>query len=221
MHLGHKKQIDRIREENPDCGIVCLMSGNFVQRGQPAIVDKALRAQAAIHAGADLVLELPITAALSSAEGFAEKGVSILSGFCDYLSFGMETADISLLNKTVDALLSNAFREQLLKMLDTGLSFPAARQKALENMGIDPSLLENPNNILAVEYCKAIRKMNSPMIYAYKTRGQLPRHKSGCRKSFRNCFAYLNGGKRCMAGLHPRLYKRYFVRCKNSHNFLC
>lgn len=164
MHLGHKKQIDRIREENPDCGIVCLMSGNFVQRGQPAIVDKALRAQAAIHAGADLVLELPITAALSSAEGFAEKGVSILSGFCDYLSFGMETADISLLNKTVDALLSNAFREQLLKMLDTGLSFPAARQKALENMGIDPSLLENPNNILAVEYCKAIRKMNSPMI---------------------------------------------------------
>ena len=164
MHLGHKKQIDRIREENPDCGIVCLMSGNFVQRGQPAIVDKALRAQAAIHAGADLVLELPITAALSSAEGFAEKGVSILSGFCDYLSFGMETADISLLNKTVDALLSNAFREQLLKMLDTGLSFPAARQKALENMSIDPSLLENPNNILAVEYCKAIRKMNSPMI---------------------------------------------------------
>ena len=164
MHLGHKKQIDRIREENPDCGIVCLMSGNFVQRGQPAIVDKALRAQAAIHAGADLVLELPITAALSSAEGFAEKGVSILSGFCDYLSFGMETADISLLNKTVDALLSNAFREQLLKMLDTGLSFPAARQKALENMGIDPSLLENPNNILAVEYCKAIRKMNSQMI---------------------------------------------------------
>ena len=164
MHLGHKKQIDRIREENPSCGIVCLMSGNFVQRGQPAIVDKALRAQAAIHAGADLVLELPITAALSSAEGFAEKGVSILSGFCDYLSFGMETADISLLNKTVDALLSNAFREQLLKMLDTGLSFPAARQKALENMGIDPSLLENPNNILAVEYCKAIRKINSPMI---------------------------------------------------------
>ncbi len=163
LHLGHKKQIDRIRAENPGCGIVCLMSGNFVQRGQPAIVDKALRAQAAIHAGADLVLELPITAALSSAEGFAEKGVAILSGFCDGLSFGMETADPVLLNITVDALLSDPFKIQLRQMLDTGLSFPAARQKALENMGIDAALLESPNNILAVEYCKAIRSQSRQM----------------------------------------------------------
>ena len=164
MHLGHKKQIDQIRSENPECGIVCLMSGNFVQRGHPAIVDKALRAQAAIHAGADLVLELPVTAVLSSAEGFAQKGVSILSGFCDGLSFGMETADISLLNETVDALLGDTFREHLRQMLDVGLSFPAARQKALENMGLDGSLLEDPNNILAVEYCKAIRKLGSQML---------------------------------------------------------
>ena len=163
MHKGHKKQIDRIREENPGCGIVCLMSGNFVQRGHPAIIDKALRAQAAIHAGADLVLELPVTAALSSAEGFAAKGVSILSGFCDGLSFGMETADISLLEQTVDALLCSAFPEQLRQMLETGLSFPAARQKSLVNMGVDGSLLDNPNNILAVEYCKAIRSLHSNM----------------------------------------------------------
>lgn len=164
MHLGHKKQIDHIREENPDCGIVCVMSGNFVQRGHPAIIDKALRAQAAIHAGADLVLELPVTAALSSAEGFAQKGVSILSGFCDGLSFGMEDADLHLLNETVDALLSDAFREQLHIMLDAGLSFPAARQKALEAMGLNGTLLENPNNILAVEYCKAIRMQNRQML---------------------------------------------------------
>ncbi len=163
MHLGHKKQIDRIREENPGCGIVCLMSGNFVQRGQPAIVDKALRAQAAIHAGADLVLELPVTASLSSAEGFAEKGVSILSAFCHALSFGMEDANPHLLDKTVDALLSDTFPEHLRQMLDQGLSFPAARQKAIENMGVESSLLENPNNILAVEYCKAIRSLNSQM----------------------------------------------------------
>lgn len=164
MHLGHKKQIDRIRQENPGCGIVCLMSGNFVQRGQPAIADKDLRAKAAIHAGADLVLELPITACLSSAEGFAEKGVSILSGFCHGLSFGMEDANIPLLNETVDALLCDAFPGHLRKMLDSGLSFPSARQKALEQMGVDGSLLENPNNILAVEYCKAIRKCNSEMM---------------------------------------------------------
>ena len=164
LHLGHKKQLDRIREENPGCGIVCLMSGNFVQRGQPAIVDKSLRAQAAIHAGADLVLELPVTAALSSAEGFAEKGVAILSCFCDGLSFGMETDDLGLLKKTAEALLSDDFSSHLRKMLDTGLSFPAARQKALENMGMEGNLLEDPNNILAVEYCKAIRSLKSQMV---------------------------------------------------------
>lgn len=164
LHLGHKKQLDRIRQDNPDCGIVCLMSGNFVQRGHPAIIDKALRAQVAIHSGADLVLELPVTASLSSAEGFAAKGVAILSGFCDGLSFGMETADTELLDKTVDALLSDEFPEHLRESLDTGLSFPAARQKALESMEIDASLLNSPNNILAIEYCKAIRAQNSQMI---------------------------------------------------------
>ncbi len=156
MHLGHKKQIDLIRAQNPDCGIVCLMSGNFVQRGQPAIVDKALRAQAAIQAGADLVLELPITASLSSAEGFAAAGVSILSGFCDELSFGVENDDPALLAQTVDALLSDTFSSHLHAALDEGLSFPAARQKALTEMGIDSTFLASPNNILAVEYCKAI-----------------------------------------------------------------
>ena len=163
LHLGHKKQLDRIRQDNPGCGIVCLMSGNFVQRGHPAIIDKALRAQAAIHAGADLVLELPITASLSSAEGFAAKGVAILSGFCDGLSFGMETANADLLSKTVDALLSDGFPGHLRQSLDAGLSFPSARQKALENMGIEASLLERPNNILAIEYCKAIRTLHSQM----------------------------------------------------------
>ena len=163
MHTGHKKQIDLLRQENPDCGIVCLMSGNFVQRGQPAIIDKDLRAKAAIHAGADLVLELPITASLSSAEGFAQKGVSILDRFCDALCFGMEEVNLPLLDRTVDALLSDDFSKHLRQMLDTGLSFPAARQKALKNMGVDGCLLEDPNNILAVEYCKAIRILNSTM----------------------------------------------------------
>lgn len=163
MHLGHKKQIDLIRSANPGCGIVCLMSGNFVQRGHPAIVDKALRAQAALHAGADLVLELPVTASLSSAEGFAAKGVSILSGFCDELSFGAETDDPQLLAKTVDALLSDAFSNCLRGFLDEGLSFPAARQKALEAMGVDTAFLATPNNILAVEYCKAIKQLGCRM----------------------------------------------------------
>ena len=160
LHLGHRKQLDRIRTENPADGIVCLMSGNFVQRGKPAIFDKAVRAKAAVLAGADLVLELPVTAALSSAEGFASEGVRLLSGFCDRLCFGAENADKELLIDTAKALLSHDFQVALREQLDKGLSFPAARQAALGDKG---ALLETPNNILAVEYCKAILAQGSKL----------------------------------------------------------
>ena len=162
LHLGHKKQIDLIRAAEPDGIIVCLMSGNYVQRGKPAIVDKSLRAKAAILAGADLVLELPITASLSSAEGFAAEGVRILSHFCTHLCFGAETADADALRHTANALLSEEFSPLLRAQLDKGLSFPAARAKALEEMGIPA--VEQPNDILATEYCKAILSQGSSLI---------------------------------------------------------
>ncbi len=162
FHLGHKKQIDQIRQEfGADCGIVCLMSGNFVQRGTPAIFDKSLRAQAAILCGADLVLELPTAYALSSAEGFAAGGVRILSGFCDGLCFGCESGNAKSLMSTAMALLSSEFPAALRQHLDAGKSFPAARQAALEELGMDASVLAQPNDILAVEYCKAILSQNS------------------------------------------------------------
>ena len=163
FHIGHAKQIAAIRAKEPDSAIVCLMSGNYVQRGMPAVFDKAVRAKAAILCGADLVLELPVTAALSSAEGFAFQGVQILSGFCDTLSFGAETADADLLLDTARVLLTEDFSDQLKKFLILGVSFPAARQKALESMGLDAAALTKPNNILAVEYCKAILSQNSQM----------------------------------------------------------
>ena len=164
LHLGHKKQIDRIREHfGPESTIVCAMSGNFVQRGAPAILDKSLRAQAAILSGADLVMELPVTTALSSAEGFAAGGVSVLSKMCTHLCFGAETADQGMLMATARALLSEEFQPLLRAQLETGKSFPAARQSALEEMGLDGTLLSQPNNILAVEYCKALLKQHSPM----------------------------------------------------------
>ena len=163
FHLGHKKQFDLIRQKDPDGAIVCLMSGNFVQRGKPAIINKMARAEAAIKAGADLVLELPVTVALSSAEGFASKGVSILSSICDQLCFGAETDRQDQLMKLAEALLSENFRQHLRAELDKGLSFPAARQSALAQMGLDATLLSQPNNILAVEYCKAILSQNSAM----------------------------------------------------------
>lgn len=164
LHLGHKKQMEQIRHmQGADSGIVCLMSGNFVQRGAPAIVDKSLRAKAAILSGADLVLELPVTVSLSSAEGFAAGGVSILSPFCDALCFGAEDADKDALLETANALLRPQFSDALRLQLDKGLSFPAARQAALDAMGIRGDLVSHPNNILAVEYCKAILRQNSSM----------------------------------------------------------
>lgn len=164
LHLGHQKQLNRIREEfGPDCGIVCVMSGNFVQRGSPAIIDKSLRAKAAILCGADLVLELPVTCALSSAEGFAAGGVRILSQMCDTLCFGAETADKQALLSAAVALLSKEFPPLLRQELDKGLSFPAARAAALEHMGLSFLPLTQPNDILAVEYCKAILAQNSSM----------------------------------------------------------
>ena len=164
FHLGHKKQIDQIRRIcGEDTAIVCLMSGNFVQRGTPAILDKTHRAKAAVCCGADLVLELPVQCALSSAEGFAAGGVRILGQFCDYLCFGAETADKDLILNTARALLSEEIKPLLKAQLELGLSFPAARQEALNQMGLDSNILETPNNILAVEYCKAILAQNSSM----------------------------------------------------------
>ena len=163
FHLGHKKQLDAIRAANPDGSTVCLMSGNFVQRGAPAIFDKISRARAAIAGGADLVLELPVTYALRSAEGFASGGVEILSRFCDELCFGAENADPEHLMQLVQALTGDDFPPLLRSQLEKGLSFPAARQAALAQMGMDASILSLPNNILAVEYCKAILQQKSPM----------------------------------------------------------
>ena len=157
LHLGHAKQISMIRKfSGPETAVVCLMSGNFVQRGHPAVFDKMTRAAAAMEAGADLVLELPVQYCLSSAEGFAAGAVSILGAFCDEMSFGAEHPDPEDLMAVARALLSRAFPGHLRRHLDQGLSFPAARARALEDMGAPAGLVASPNDILAVEYCKAI-----------------------------------------------------------------
>ncbi len=164
FHLGHEKQIKVIRKEfGQDCAIVCAMSGNYVQRGHPAIIDKSIRAEMAILSGADLVVELPITTALSSAEGFAAGGVRLLSKICDTLCFGAETGEKETLMATAQALLSDAFPPLLRSCLEEGLSFPAARTKALDDMGLDSKLLSSPNDTLGVEYCKAILSQEASM----------------------------------------------------------
>ena len=109
------------------------------------------------------MLELPVTAALSSAEGFAANGVQILSGVCSRLCFGAETADKDALWAVASALLEPAFSSVLKEALSKGVSFPAARQQALEQLDANANIVTQPNNILAVEYCKAILSQGSAM----------------------------------------------------------
>ena len=164
LHLGHAGQIRRIRQAlGGDTAVVCLMSGSFVQRGAPAVYPKSVRAAAALQAGADLVLELPVTYALSSAEGFAMGGVEILSRLCTRLCFGAECGSEDALMSLARGLLSPGFPSALRTFLDQGLSFPAARQQALHALGLDAGLLSSPNNILGVEYCKAILTLGCAM----------------------------------------------------------
>ena len=170
FHKGHGKQIRFLKDQKE--AVVCLMSGNFVQRGAPAIFDKMTRAKAAVDCGADLVLELPVQYALSSAEGFAYGGVEVLSKLCDQICFGAENADKAQLMALSQALLSVEFSEALRQFLDQGLSFPAARGQAIRQMGLEESLLQTPNNILAVESCKAILAQNSSLT-------PLPIHRGG------------------------------------------
>ena len=164
FHNGHLRQLRLAREAvGEDCALVCLMSGNYVQRGEPAVFPKAVRAEAALRCGADLVLELPLTAALSSAEGFASGGVEILSALgCDYLCYGMESEDNNLLMSTAKANLDPAFDSLLRAGLETGCSYAAARQRALEALGAGAGL-NAPNDLLAVEYLKALLRLHSSM----------------------------------------------------------
>ena len=165
FHLGHARQLELLRQKlGPETAIVCLMSGNYVQRGEPAIFDKCVRARAAAEAGADLVLELPVTAVLRSAEGFAAEGVRILSALgCGFLGFGCESGDGDASLRAAEASCMLEFEQALHTNMQTGLSYAAARQRALEALGQDGQLLMKPNDILAFEYCRALLTQNSPM----------------------------------------------------------
>lgn len=165
FHDGHLRQLRWIRRQfGPDAAVVCVMSGDFVQRGEPAVFAKSVRARAAVLCGASLVAELPVTAALSSAEGFARGGVAALDALgCDVLCFGSECGDAGALAAAADVLLRPDFGEALRAALQGGVPFAAARQRAAAALGADGSLLRRPNDILAVEYCKALRTLGSPM----------------------------------------------------------
>ncbi len=160
FHSGHTWMIEKLRQSGIEA-VVCVMSGPFVQRGQAACLPSYLRAGAAVQNGADLVFRLPAPWALASAEGFAHAGVGLLAalGCVEVLAFGAETAALAQLEETARMLRGGAFRAALQAGLKEGQSFAAARAAAAEAvLPGSAELLRSPNNILAVEYCKALQK---------------------------------------------------------------
>lgn len=166
LHTGHVHLIHETRRRlGADSAVICVMSGDFVQRGDFAVVRRQARAKAAVLSGADLVLELPLPWAVSSAERFAEGGVQTLlaTGLVTTLAFGSECGDAGALQRIAAALLSADFPERLRQELSTGAGFAASRQRAVASLlsQEDAALLESPNNTLGVEYCKALLRHKS------------------------------------------------------------
>ena len=184
FHNGHAYQIEKIRETTGADYIIAAMSGDFTQRGEPAIIDKYARAQMALSCGVDLVVELPALWAVSSAESFARAGVCLFDqmGCVDELCFGAETGNVPLLSLVADILAEepDAYKEILVSCLKDGKAFPLARATALEqylsavdfNSNVSPvtdslklqelsDILSAPNNILAIEYLKSLKLCHS------------------------------------------------------------
>lgn len=165
LHKGHQLILDHAAAFQAP--VVCVLSGNFVQRGEPAILDKWSRTRLALESGANLVIELPLPWAMAGAERFAAGAVHLLSslGTKGRLVFGSEAGEVTALWKTAAFLLSPEFSVQVEVELQTGISFARARQQAVSRLLGEPcgTLLEAPNNILAVEYLKALINSNASL----------------------------------------------------------
>ncbi len=165
LHNGHAALLQHMRTRT-DGPLVCVMSGNFVQRGEAAALDKWSRARLALQCGADLIVELPLPWALAGAERFAFGGVSLLNALgADSLFFGSECGHAEALQRIAVYLLSARLAKDLRPHLAAGLPFATARARAVEQaLGAEyAALCAQPNNILGIEYCKAILKTGAPM----------------------------------------------------------
>lgn len=178
FHNGHKYQIEQIRKKTNADYVVVAMSGNFLQRGVPALCDKHTRAKMALECGADLVFELPTLWATASAEYFAGGGVALLAstGVVTHIGFGAETDDLDSLLQVSSILKEepDVYRAVLGNSIRTGNAFPVARKNALvTSLPLFPTdklddLLDSPNNILALEYLKALPDTISPILIPRK-----------------------------------------------------
>ena len=169
FHNGHAHHIERTKAKGAGCEathIVAVMSGNYMQRGEPALLPKRYRAAMALSGGADLVIELPLPWALGSAEQFAEGAVSLLDslGCVETVSFGSECGNIEALAAVAEKMDSPRFESLLRYHMESGISYPKARQQALREIaGAAADLLDSPNNTLGIEYLRAIKRQGSSM----------------------------------------------------------
>ncbi|WP_311487816.1 nucleotidyltransferase family protein [uncultured Helcococcus sp.] len=165
MHLGHIHQIKVIKEKYPQSNIIVLMSGSFVQRGEPSILNKFDKAEIAIKNGVDLVLEMPNIVSLQSADYFAYYSTMILNklNILDYLSFGVESKDFTNLIANFEAIYLNThmIEDKLKTYLDQGLSYKQSYIRSLDELAIDSSFMKEPNNTLAFNYYKSLRELKS------------------------------------------------------------
>lgn len=169
FHNGHLYHLEQSKKMTNSNYTVAIMSGNFTERGSTALIDKWSRAECALKCGIDLVIELPVLYATSSAENFADGAIKLLNSLkvVDYVSFGAETSDIDILDEIADILHNEPrqFKNFLSQELNKGLSFPKARENAvmmyLNNNKRYSNILSSPNNILGIEYIKALKKQRS------------------------------------------------------------
>ena len=169
FHNGHLYHLIKAKQLTKSDFTVAVISGNFTQRGEPSLIDKWSKAESGILGGVDLVIELPVLYSISSAENFAEGAIKLLDSFkvVDDIAFGAETADITILNKFAEVLYTEPkeYKTLLSHELGKGLSYPKARQNALmiylNDIRKFVNVLSHPNNILGIEYLKALKKCKS------------------------------------------------------------
>ncbi|WP_129597276.1 nucleotidyltransferase [Anaerophilus nitritogenes] len=168
FHNGHKYHLLSSKKKTNSTHTIAIMSGNFLQRGEPALLNKWIRSKMAVAEGIDLVIELPVIYACNSAEFFACGAISLLEniGIVDCICFGSESANIDNLQKIAKIFIEEptSYKNHLKDFLSQGMSFPKARQKAIENYFKNSNLHQDllmPNNILAIEYIKSLIKLNS------------------------------------------------------------
>ena len=168
LHKGHEYLINEAKKLG---AVACVISGNFVQRGDTAIIEKRIRAQAALACGADIILELPVLWSMSTAQNFALGGMSALKNIgCDTIIFGSECGNIETLIKAANILSSPSFSQLLKEKIRTGITFAAARQAAAEELNLESGILSGANNNLAIEYILAAKHLNYNVNFKTVTR---------------------------------------------------